>query len=138
MFADFARMVEVMTVQLVSNYFVSIEVLPDAIETVTAYVRPMVPTSVKVEIRLETTFDVICRIIEAERNTGQGRRYGHPVIDIARELNRYLHPDVSYAGKGRQAASEVREALARKLFAALGNAADASSLPEGESPGAPA
>ena len=118
-FTDFRRMVKRLTVQLVSNYFVSEDVKPSAIQTVEAHIRSAVPEGIAFDVRLETTLDVICRIIAAENDSSQGRRYGHPVIDIARELNRYMHPQIRYAGRDRQATNEVREALARKLWAVL-------------------
>jgi len=40
---------------------------------------------------------------KVEKSSLQGRRYGHPVIDIARELNRYLIPNVKYAGEHKEA-----------------------------------
>jgi len=76
-------------------------------------------SGIVLDVRIDTTLDVICRIITQERQSTKGRRYGHPVIDIARELNRYMHPQVRYAGRDRQATKEIREALAKKLRTAL-------------------
>jgi hypothetical protein len=76
-----------------------------------------VPAGVTLEVLLETTLDVICRIIASENESNHGRRYGHPVIDIAREVNRYMHPEVGYAGPDR---NDVTEALSQRLFAVLG------------------
>jgi hypothetical protein len=64
-------------------------------------------------VRLGTTLDVISRIIASENKHEQGRRYGHPALDIARELNRYLHPNVRYAGRGHAATKPIKENLAR-------------------------
>jgi hypothetical protein len=118
-FKDFRRMVKLLTVQLVSNYFVADRVKASAVKTVETRIRRSVPAGVTVNVRLETTLDVICRIIQAENNRMQGRRYGHAVIDIARELNRYKDPQVRYAGRGKRLISEVKQALAEKLSAAL-------------------
>ena len=94
-FSDFGKMVNKLIIQLVSNYVILDDVKPDAESAVLERVHKDVPDGVKVEIRLESALDVISRIIEAENVKEQGRRYGHPVIDIARELNRYMHPVVS-------------------------------------------
>lgn len=118
-FSDFQRMVKRLTVQLVSNCFVSEDVKPAAIQAIEARIRPDVCEGITLDVRLETTLEVICRILAWEDERIQGRRYGHPVIDIARELNRYLHPQVRYAGRDRQSTSDVKDALVktlRKLF----------------------
>lgn len=44
----------------------------------------------KIEFQIHSTFDILCKIIEIERNNEQGKRYGHPVLDIVREMNRYM------------------------------------------------
>jgi hypothetical protein len=119
-FSDFKKMVQKLSVQLVSNYFISEDVKPEAEQAVLARVRKDVPKPVKVEVHIETTLDVISRIIASENTNEQGRRYGHPVIDIARELNRYMHPQIHYAGKGKGAAELIKRELEARLIAALG------------------
>jgi hypothetical protein len=119
-FTNFCKMVSKLTIQLVSNYYVSDDVKPDAEKAIWSLVRKDVPESVTVEIRLETTLDVISRIIASENTKEQGRRYGHPVIDIARELNRYMHPQIQYAGRGKQANAQIKKELEEKLAVALG------------------
>lgn len=118
-FADFGKMVQHLTIQLVSNYVVSDDVMPAAIQTVTENVRPAIPEKIAFDVRLESTLDVICRIIASENKSSQGRRYGHPVIDIARELNRYMHPDICDAGRTKQATDTIKKALEMKLWAAI-------------------
>lgn len=118
-FADFGKMVKQLTIQLVSNYFVSDDVMPAAIQTVMEKVRPAIPVKIAFDVRLETTLDVICRIIATENRSSQGRRYGHPVIDIARELNRYMHPDIRDAGRTKQATETIKKALETQLWAAI-------------------
>jgi hypothetical protein len=119
-FSDFEKMVNKLIIQLVSNYVISDDVRPDAEAAVSKRVRKDVPASINLEIRLESTLDVILRIIGAENVKEQGRRYGHPVIDIARELNRYMHPQIHYAGKGKAAVEPIRDELSQKLSKALG------------------
>ncbi|HXT70955.1 MAG TPA: hypothetical protein VN700_14435 [Vicinamibacterales bacterium] len=111
-FADFRKMVKTLTVQLVSNYYIAPECMKDACEDVLRKARVGIPKGVKVAIRLETTLDVISRMIARENADKQGRRYGHAALDIARELNRYLHPTVRFAGRGRAAADVVKKSLA--------------------------
>jgi hypothetical protein len=45
---------------------------------------------IKIEIIIETHFDVLVKIIKALNSETRGKRYGHPVLDILREFNRYL------------------------------------------------
>jgi hypothetical protein len=49
-----------------------------------------------------------------EKSGKQGRRYGHPIIDVMRELNRYLTPKVKYVG-GQSEALRIKEKL-RAIF----------------------
>src|SRR5262249_40948423 len=118
-FADFRKMVKKLTIHLVSNYYIADETNHATVSTVIARVRAAVPAEVELAVRLESTFDVMCSIIEQEHRRGQGKRYGHPVIDLAREFNRYLHPQILYAGKDRQALEAIRRAQVDKLLAAL-------------------
>ncbi|MBI4204738.1 MAG: hypothetical protein HY527_06905 [Betaproteobacteria bacterium] len=118
-FDGFSRMVSKLIVQLVSNYVIDDDVKPNAIAAVKKQIRKDVPKTIDLDIRLESTLDVIARIIKNENVSLQGRRYGHPVIDIARELNRYMHPDVHYAGRTRGAADIVRASLKKRLMDVL-------------------
>jgi hypothetical protein len=47
-------------------------------------------SDIKIEFIIETHFDVIIKIIQALKKENRGKRYGHPVLDILREFNRYL------------------------------------------------
>ena len=78
----------------------------------------MVPARVDIKVQLETTLDVICNVITLEMKKAQGRRYGHPIIDMARELNRYMHPALAGAGK-KEEREAIKIALVEKLFTAL-------------------
>jgi hypothetical protein len=86
--------------------------MADACASVFERVRPAVPKGVELAIKLETTLDVISRIIARENVYEQGRRYGHPTLDIARELNRYLHPNIRFAGRGPGSTDPIKNALA--------------------------
>jgi len=92
-FPSFRRMVNRVTVQLVCNYFVS----PEIQETTKKEIlrtKGVKKLSVPIDLQLDTTIDVLARIVELERKSGQGRRYGHPILDVAREVNRYFFPSV--------------------------------------------
>ncbi len=123
-FVDFRRMVKKITLQLVSNCAISDDVMQAAVQDVKVHAQALVPSEIDLEVRLETTLDVICRIIASENKHIQGRRYGHPVIDIARELNRYMHPEIRYAGRDRKATEEFKKTLSRKLMAVLSPTVD--------------
>ena len=102
-FDCFAESVDRITVQLVSNTVILPAVLDEAGASVIDYVEENcgLPSGVRVEVMLDSTLDVLARVVVRERERWQGRRYGHPVIDIARKLNRYLDPSVEGAGAAR-------------------------------------
>jgi hypothetical protein len=117
-FRNFSQMVKKLTVQLVSNYYIPGELRPQAQAAVCSHIRQNVPEGVALEARLDETFDIICRIIVLENERNQGRRYGHPVIDMARELNRYMHPSLAYGGN-KQERDAIKQSFMDKLSAAL-------------------
>jgi hypothetical protein len=117
-FDDFSQMVKQLTVQLVSNWFVAKDIKSKTEEKVRSAIQG-VPKGIKLDVRLETTLHVICRIIRTQRESTQGKRYGHPVIDLARELNRYMHPDIRGAGKGKMATEPIKREFRDLLTDAL-------------------
>lgn len=114
-FKNFKNMVKVLTIQLVSNYYISEDVKKDAERSVRNRIANEIPRGVELRIQLENTLDLILRIIANENSSVQGRRYGHPVIDIAREINRYLRPNIRYAGRSSQAINTIKKDLAKKI-----------------------
>ena len=119
-FEDFCKMVKTLVVQLVSNYYIADDVRLDANKAVLSRIQKQIPSGINLEVRLETTLDVISRIIQSENTREQGRRYGHAVIDIAREINRYMHPQVRSLGQDKKATEQVRKELTEKFITALG------------------
>jgi hypothetical protein len=119
LFKSFAKMVGTLTIQVVSNYYIAPECRVDARETIAKRVRPSVPTKVKVHVELETTLDVIARVIREENKHEQGRRHGNAMLDIAREINRYMHPNIRYAGHSKLSAEQIRKDLVGTLQEAL-------------------
>jgi hypothetical protein len=118
-FKNFKSMVKILTIQLVSNYYISEDVKEDAERSVRNHVAGEIPSGVELRIQLETTLDLILRIIGNENSSSQGRRYGHPVMDVAREINRYLRPNVRYAGRGAEAINMIKKDLAKKIHDVL-------------------
>ena len=55
------------------------------------------------EFQLDSAIEVIARLIDKERKSDQGKRYGNPVLDFVREINRYLHPSMKGAGRESRA-----------------------------------
>lgn len=100
-FNKFNRMVKKLTIQLVSNYVIDANIKEKAKSTVLKKVNKLLPDSpYEIEIMLDSTMDIIVKVIEQENELTQGRRYGNAMLDIARELNRYAHPQIQYAGSG--------------------------------------
>jgi hypothetical protein len=118
-FDNFKKMVSSVTVQLVCNYSVSADMKAEVSETLNKKLsRSRLPC--KTRFQLDTTLDVIARIIVAERDSGQGKRYGNPILDIAREINRYFYPAVRYAGRGSQCTEKVKKEMVTVFLNAIG------------------
>lgn len=110
-FKNFKKMVKKLVIQLVSNYYIHDSVLSEVKKEIYRKVAPSIPECVKNDIRVNTTLEIICEIIRFEAVKTQGRRYGHPIIDFVRELNRYLNPNLRYVGRGREETDEIKEAF---------------------------
>ena len=121
-FDPFAEFVDCITVQLVSNTVILPSLLDEARTSVVDYVKKHaeLPSDMRVEAKLDSTLDVLARVIVAERERQQGRRYGHPVIDIARELNRYLNPSIEHAGRGKARTDPVKRQGLHSFWEAIG------------------
>jgi len=117
-FNNFERMVRKFTVQLVCNYAVH----DNMRHKVNADIKKVVDKHrlpVLVDFQLDTTIDVLARIIEAERKSKQGRRYGHPILDMAREINRYFFPVIRYAGQMKSDKKELHSQVLTNFLKAL-------------------
>lgn len=111
---NFSRMVDKITVQLVSNYVIDQDVVEDAKAAVLAQVKSILPKmKCEIEVMLNSTMDIMVQVIEQENEMTKGRRYGNAMLDIAREMNRYAHPDIKYAGRGD------KEALRAQMISPL-------------------
>jgi len=118
-FKNFKKMVSSITVQLVCNYVVASDMKAEVDRTLDKSAnRYRLPC--KAHFQLDTTLDVITRIISAERESGRGKRYGNPVLDIVREINRYFYPTVRYAGGGSQCAASIKKEMIAGLLNSLG------------------
>lgn len=114
-FNNFRKMIDKVIIQLVSNYYVDGKVSREVTRDIQTHIKESIPRGVKTEIKVDTTLGIISEIIKVEKSIRQGRRYGHPVIDIARELNRYLHPYIRYAGREKKMIESIKREL-RKTF----------------------
>jgi hypothetical protein len=110
-FKSFPAMVQTLTIQLVSNYYLSDDVKENTVNQVRAHVVTLLKHD-NVKVLLQTTLEVFAEIIRLERVLDQGKRYGNPVIDIARELNRYTDPGIRMAGRDTQ---EIRKRVIKPL-----------------------
>jgi hypothetical protein len=118
LFEQFDKIVDPVTIQLVSNCYICDRVrageesfLKSEIEKVAGL------RGKKVDVKLQTTLEVIAEILVAERNEKQGRRYGHPILDVIRELNRYMDPNLQYTSGHEK--KEIKETLRATLRNAL-------------------
>ncbi len=126
-FNDFDKMVKKLTIQLVSNIIIEDELKASAAECVLKKVKaelknsnPSLPANMEIEVKIDTTMDVIARVIEEEKKHPQGRRYGHAMLDIAREINRYSNPTVNYAGRGKSKTGPIKKQAVKQFAEAVG------------------
>lgn len=120
-FSNFSKMVKLLTIQLVSNYVIAKNLKVEAETSVMDKVENLMPDSkTKLRIMLDTTLDVISRVIALENERGQGRRYGHPVLDIAREINRYTNPTVRYAGRSKAKTDHIKRQAIESFMLSIG------------------
>lgn len=97
-------------VHLVSNYYIEESILNDAEKELREEIIKRIGSSYTVErVKIDTTFDVFCEIIKQEEKIDQGKRYGHPVIDISREINRYMNPKIVRKKSERKSETKVGE-----------------------------
>ena len=103
----FKESVSKLIIQLVSNYEIAPELLTDSKESITGLFFSRAtgcPLRKKaISIDLTTPFDLYCEIQSTIMKKPQGRRYGNPILDLARELNRFLYPKVLQGGQGSSA-----------------------------------
>lgn len=119
-FSNFSKMVKKLTIQLVSNYVIDTALQQEAETTVLNRVQTLIPNSrAKIDVRLNSTMDIIANVVELEDKNDQGRRYGHPMLDIAREINRYSRPNIRFAGQGKEKTSAIREQAISALKSAI-------------------
>lgn len=115
-FTNFRRMVKSITVQLVSNYYIHPDVYSRVNNDICNKVKKDVPPKIKLKADMKTTFGLVCEIIKLEKESKQGRRYGHPVIDMAREINRYLNPSIRAAGRNKKEIDEIKNNFKDMFF----------------------
>ena len=109
-----------LTVQLVSNWVIEPSYRDEANAVVLEAVKARVPADrIEACVMLDTTLEVFARVIESERSLAQGKRYGHPILDLAREINRYLNPNVAGVGRSSSTIDSMKQAAIAPLWRAL-------------------
>ena len=104
---NFKESVSQLILQLVSNYEIAPELLAESEESVrdsffsTISGCPLGRRAISVD--LTTPFDLFCEIQSMIIKDPKGHRYGNPILDLAREFNRYLYPKVHNGGHGTSA-----------------------------------
>ena len=106
-YKKFKQSVSELIIQLVSNYAITPELLPESERSAQGLLfesASRCPLRKKaIHIDLTTPFHLFCEIQSMIINKPQGHRYGNPILDLARGLNRYLYPKVRYGGQGASA-----------------------------------
>lgn len=117
-FKNFKGMVDSVTVQLVCNYAIERSIKEDVCKELNGLLKRKMRVRVEKNFQLDSTIDVIARLISKERKFPQGRRYGNPVLDFVREINRYLHPKMSKAG-GASRSKAIKSEIIQAFLDAL-------------------
>jgi hypothetical protein len=118
----FKESVSELIIQLASNYEIAPELLAESKESVRDFFLsktsgcPLAKKAISVD--LTTPFSLYCEIQSMIIEDPQGRRYGNPVLDLARELNRFLYPKVLQGGQGPS--SLVKQKNHKRLLRAFG------------------
>jgi len=79
--------------------------------------------NITINFQIDTHIAVISRILIKTRQAvegGYGKRYGHPILDFARELNRYLDPVLPDLGKDEVIQKEIKEQAISTFLSSLG------------------
>ncbi|TGC09457.1 hypothetical protein [Methanolobus halotolerans] len=115
------------SIHFVSNYYVKEALLESAQNEIRDEINKHISSPYFVDrVLVQTTFDVLCDIISEEEKSIVGRRYGHPVLDIAREINRYMHPDIHLINSREVAykprcKEEIKKCLRDRISKSFGN-----------------
>jgi len=115
-FKDFKTTVKKLTIQIVSNYYLDEYIKSKTEKEIAAYVKKYL--NIKTIVMFNTPIELFAKIIKMENEKDQGKRYGNDVIDIARELNRYFHPEIHYASKEER--DDIKNGLKADFLKALG------------------
>ena len=119
---EFKKSVSKLLLQLVSNYMIPSNAISKAEESVRDLFFSQVPncplSKNAVHVNLTTPFSLFCEIQSMIIKRPQGRRYGNAILDLARELNRFLYPKVHYGGRG--ASESAKKENHDRLLRALG------------------
>lgn len=118
----FKESVSQLLIQLVSNYEIGPELLAESKRSVRNLFFSETsgcPLGKKAtSFDLATPFSLYCEIQAMIIKKPQGRRYGNPILDLARELNRFLYPRVLQGGQGPSAL--VKQENHKRLLKAFG------------------
>ncbi|MHB1927473.1 MAG: hypothetical protein ACYCRD_09445 [Leptospirillum sp.] len=121
--------VQIVTIQLVSNWMIDQEVKGNIESRLAKKVKEvLISKQLKdktVNCIIETPLEVFERIMKGVKDDIQGRRYGNPILDLAREFNRYLNP--SYLQKRNFSRKEEFLEYTTELFKKMFPFCDRSS-----------
>jgi len=95
---EMAHDVNLLTIEFVGNIVVD----KDVILAVQDDMRKRIAKSIDgvgVEFFIHTTIDRFCEIVSTIDGMEIGKRFGDPILDIAREFSRFLNPKIEWAGR---------------------------------------
>lgn len=122
-------------VHLVSNYWIEEDIKEEVKKYLMDEINKNVSSCLIDRIEIDTTFDILCKIMEYEEEKNQGKRYGNTIIDVTREINRYMHPQVEKMkmkeyGISKDETKSIEKRLNRYLDEKLKNALEYKRSPK--------
>lgn len=120
--------VKIITVQLVCNIVVDESRKPAVQKELLGKITEKLNRidefrNITINFQIDTHIDVISRILIKTRKAvedGYGKRYGHPILDFARELNRYLDPVLPDLGRDEEMQKKMKEQAISTFLSSLG------------------
>ena len=110
--------VQIVTIQIASNWIVDQGVKGNIESKLAEKVKEISLMKDKTVIcSIETPMEIFSRIMMLEHEKDQGRRYGNPILDLAREFNRYLDP--SYLHKRKFSRKKEFQKYTNDLFSQM-------------------
>lgn len=114
---DIAPNVRTLKVELIGNIVIEEEIFGAVKNELEKKLKSSIK-DVNLDFSIHTTVDRFCEIISIINSCSTGKRFGDPILDIAREFSRFLDPKIEWAGRNNKMFKDI----CRKKIVALSEA----------------